>query len=124
MYTNYEPQNVRSEQTEHTRIATNACKLLYVVAESLREKDQKNIDDGLKRGLEDVTGWATSFGHLAELILMMPVCSILEKLLELAEANAARGIFSRFWNSDANQLKTFREQLERRLPVFGVRFSA
>jgi hypothetical protein len=95
-------QNVKSQQPEYNQLATDACELLYVIAEELREKGQRNIDDKLKLNLEDLTG-------------------VLEKIIELAQANAVRSSFTAFWYSDADNLKTFRDQLEQHLRVFGIR---
>jgi len=95
-------QNVQSQQAEYKQLTTNACELVYVIAEELREKGQSNIDDKLKLNLDGLTG-------------------VLEKILELAQGNAARSALSAFWYPDANNLKSLRDQLEQHLRVFGIR---
>jgi len=93
--------NAKSDQAEYNQLATNACELVYGIAERLRTKGQRNIDQKLKGDLDDLTG-------------------VLEKVLELAQANAARPEWDAFWYSDAAGLQVFREQLEQRLSVFGI----
>jgi len=75
---------------------------VYEIAEKLKTKGQRNIDPKLKGHLDDLT-------------------SVLEKALELALANAGRSDWAAFFYSDADDLKVFRDQLEQRLSVFGIR---
>ena len=49
-------QNVKSQQAEYNQLATDACELLYVIAEEMREKGQRDIGDKLKINLDDLTG--------------------------------------------------------------------
>jgi len=97
-------QKVRSEKAEYNKLATNACELLYVAADEHKTKGQKTVDNDLVRRLSDLTG-------------------VMEKILELAQTNADRSVFSlgAWWNSDANNLDALRGQLEQRLPQFGIR---
>jgi hypothetical protein len=94
--------NVKSDQAEYNQLATIACQLSYGIAEKLRAQGQRNIDPKLKGDLDEVTG-------------------VLEKVLELAQASAARSDWAAFFYSDTDELKPFREQLEQRLSAFGVR---
>jgi len=92
-------QNAKSDQAEYNQLATNACELVYGIAERLRAKGQRNIDPKSKGDLDDLTG-------------------VLEKVLELAQANVARPEWEAFWYSDATDLKAFQEQLEQRIRSF------
>ena len=54
----FRTKNVRSDQAAYNRVVTSACEVVYVIAESLKEGDQKKVDEPFEfeRNLDGLTG--------------------------------------------------------------------
>jgi len=70
--------NVKNDQAEYNQLATKACELVYGIAEKMRAQGQRTIDQKMKGDLEALN-------------------SVFDKILELAQASAARSDWAAFF---------------------------
>ncbi|KAM6494595.1 hypothetical protein JOM56_009218 [Amanita muscaria] len=95
-------KRVICNKSEFEELGMDAALLLYVAADELREKGQRHIKGKAKGDIDSLTG-------------------VLQKILDLAQADATRCDCFAFWYSDAARIKSLREELEQRLQTFDVR---